>query len=298
MNKGQRRETIVFYLFISPWIIGFTVLTFGPMIVSFWYSLTEYNMLQPPLYVGLENYRRLLTDDPLFWKSLYNTFYYVIFSVPLSLTTGVVLAILLNQKIKAMPLFRTTFYLPSIVPMVASAFLWIWIFNPRLGLLNKTLGLLGMPDNILWLSSEVWSKPALIIMSLWGVGGSMIIFLAGLQGIPKQLYEAARIDGATSRKQFRHITLPLLTPTIFFNLIMGLIGAFQTFAQVYVITNGEGGPLNSTLFYMLYLYRQAFEFFHMGYASAMAWILFVIIMIFTLIQLKFSGRWVFYQGDI
>lgn len=297
-RKSSQREGLAFYLFIAPWLIGFTTMTLGPMLVSIWYSLTEYNMLMPPFYVGVENYVRLFTDDPLFWKSLYNTVYYVVFSVPLGLLAGIALAMLLNQKIKAMPLFRTIFYLPSIVPMVASSFLWVWIFNPRFGLLNRLLGLIGLPDNILWLHSETWSKPALILMGLWGVGGSMIVFLAGLQGIPEQLYEAAQLDGATSWGQFWFITLPLLTPTIFFNLIMGLIGAFQVFAQVFVMTGGQGGPLNSTLFYMLYLYRQAFEFFNMGYASAMAWILFAITIVLTLIQLRLSNRWVYYQGDI
>jgi multiple sugar transport system permease protein len=297
INKGRWQEAIAFYLFLLPWIIGFTSMTLGPMIVSIWYSLTDYNMLMPPWFVGLENYQRLFTEDPLFWKSLYNTVYYVIFSVPLGLVVGLILALLLNQKLRGMNLFRTIYYLPSIVPMIAGSFLWVWIFNPRYGLLNRLLGMIGLPDNILWLHSEVWSKPALIIMSLWGVGGGMIIFLAGLQGIPVQLYEAAQLDGASKWSQFWKVTLPLLTPTIFFNLIMGLIGAFQTFAQVYVMTGGQGGPLNSTLFYMLYLYRQAFEFFNMGYASAMAWVLFVIVIALTLLQLKLSKRWVFYQGD-
>ncbi|NLL43192.1 MAG: sugar ABC transporter permease [Firmicutes bacterium] len=297
INKGRWQEAIAFYLFLLPWIIGFTSMTLGPMIVSIWYSLTDYNMLMPPWFVGLENYQRLFTEDPLFWKSLYNTVYYVIFSVPLGLVAGLILALLLNQKLRGMNLFRTIYYLPSIVPMIAGSFLWVWIFNPRYGLLNRLLGMIGLPDNILWLHSEVWSKPALIIMSLWGVGGGMIIFLAGLQGIPVQLYEAAQLDGASKWSQFWKVTLPLLTPTIFFNLIMGLIGAFQTFAQVYVMTGGQGGPLNSTLFYMLYLYRQAFEFFNMGYASAMAWVLFVIVIALTLLQLKLSKRWVFYQGD-
>lgn len=297
INKGRWQEAIAFYLFLLPWIIGFTSMTLGPMIVSIWYSLTDYNMLMPPWFVGLENYQRLFTEDPLFWKSLYNTVYYVIFSVPLGLVVGLILALLLNQKLRGMNLFRTIYYLPSIVPMIAGSFLWVWIFNPRYGLLNRLLGMIGLPDNILWLHSEVWSKPTLIIMSLWGVGGGMIIFLAGLQGIPVQLYEAAQLDGASKWSQFWKVTLPLLTPTIFFNLIMGLIGAFQTFAQVYVMTGGQGGPLNSTLFYMLYLYRQAFEFFNMGYASAMAWVLFVIVIALTLLQLKLSKRWVFYQGD-
>lgn len=295
LRRNAMREARDFYLFIMPWIVGFSTLTLGPMLVSLYYSLCEYNIFQPPAWVGLENYVSILTDDPLFWTSLYNTAYYTLFAVPLGVGGSIALALLLNQTVSGMRLFRTVFYMPSIIPQVAASILWIWLFNPQYGLINRVLEMAGVRGP-LWLADPTWSKPALILMGLWGIGGGMVIFLAGLQGVPKHLREAAVVDGANVWQQFRHVTLPMLSPTIFFSVVTGIIGSFQVFTQSYVMT--QGGPLNSTLFYVLYLYRRAFEFFEMGYASAMAWILFLTIVSFTGLQLSLSRRWVYYEGDL
>jgi multiple sugar transport system permease protein len=298
------------YLFIAPWIIGFLIFTAGPMLVSIALSFTRYDMATAKP-VGIDNYANLIWrpnlfgghGDPQFYESLWNTFYYTIFAVPLGLTGSLLLAVLLNQKLKSLSFFRTVFYLPSLVPAVASSLLWLWILQPKIGLLNQVLlrlFALWPIDNLhlsppRWLQSEVWSKPSLILMSLWTIGGSrMIIFLAGLQGISDNYYEAAKIDGAGALRTFRHITIPLITPMIFFNLVLGIIGAFQTFTTVFVTTNG--GPNDSSLFYALYLYRCAFERLEMGKASAMAWILFLILLIFTALQFRQSKRWVHYEG--
>ncbi|MCR4401242.1 MAG: sugar ABC transporter permease [Firmicutes bacterium] len=294
MSRNAVRETRDFYLCILPWLVGFSVLTLGPMVVSLYYSLCEYNILQPPTWVGLANYVAIFTDDPLFWTALYNTAYYTLFAVPLGVAGSLALALLLNQRVRGVRVFRTIFYMPSIMPAVASSILWIWLFNPQHGLVNRLLSVVGVKGP-LWLADPVWSKPALILMGLWGIGGGMVIFLAGLQGVPRHLYEAAVVDGATPWQQFIHVTLPMLSPTLFFSIVMGIIGSFQVFTQSYVMT--QGGPLNSTLFYVLYLYRTAFEFFQMGYASALAWILFVILVSFTFLQLRLSRRWVYYEGD-
>ena len=310
------------YLFILPWVVGFLIFTAGPMVASIVLSLTDYDLASAK-FVGADNYRQILWEkrpaeavpeyvsmfgaqvpitrgDPRFWKSLWNTFFYTLFSVPLGLTGSLLLALLLNQKLRGLPIFRTIYYLPTLVPAVASSLLWIWILQPERGLLNQFL--LWVSDSFSlgltpprWLADPAWSKPSLILMSLWGIGGArMIIFLAGLQGIGDQYYEAARIDGANAWQRFRHVTLPLITPIIFFNLVLGVIGAFQTFTQAYIMTGG--GPEDSTLFYALYLYRCAFELFEMGKASALAWILFVILLAFTYFQFRQSRRWVHYEG--
>ena len=286
-----RREALTFYGFISPWLIGFLAFTGGPILASLYFSLTKYTALARPEFTGFGNFLALF-KDPLFWKSLYNTFYYTMFFVPLGIVTAFLLALLLNQKVTGLAVYRTVYYLPSIVPAVANSVLWIWLLNPQWGLINlalKTVGIQG-PG---WLTSEQWSKPGIILMSLWGIGSWVIIYLAGLQGVPEQLYEAAEVDGATKFRRFIHITVPLMTPTIFFTLITGTIGAFQVFTQAYIMTNG--GPVNSTLFYALYLFQNAFNYLKMGYAAAMAWILFVIILILTLVQFRLARRWVFYE---
>jgi len=288
-----RREALLCYLFISPWVVGFLIFTLGPIIASLFLSFADYTIIAPPEWSGLANFRKAFTQDPLVWKSLGNTAYYVGIGVPLRIVFAFLLAALLNTEIRGRLFYRIVCYMPSIVPGVASAVLWIILLNPRLGLINLLLGLVGIPS-INWLGSPVYSKPSLIIMSLWGVGGSMIIYLAGFQSIPESLYQAADIDGANRWAKFRHVTIPLMTPTIFFNLIMQIIGSFQVFASAFIMTGG--GPLNSTLFFMLHLYDNAFEFFRMGYASALAWIMFVIILFFTLLTLKSSQAWVFYQG--
>lgn len=290
-----KKEHILGYIFILPWILGFITFTAGPILVSIVYSFCNYEILTPAQFLGLENYRRLFFEDSLFYKSLYNTIYYTIFAVPLGMATALFLALLLNLQIKGKNWYRTIYFLPSVVPLVASSILWMWIFNPEFGLLNWILSKFGIRGP-LWLLSEHWSKPALILMSLWGVGGGMVIYLAGLQNIPEQLYEAALIDGANRWHQFRYITLPMLSPTIFFTLVMGIIGSFQVFTQAYIMTGG--GPVDSTLFYVFYLFNNAFGFLKMGYASAMAWILFIIILTLTLIQLKLAKKWVYYEGEL
>ena len=289
----QRHQARWGFIFILPWLVGFLVFTAGPMLASLYLSLTKYD-LHTAKFVGLENYSRLMTRDPLFWKALNNTVVYATFSVPLGVAGSLAIALLLNQQIRGQRIFRTLFYLPSLVPAVASALLWQWIFNADNGILNRVLGLFGAP-RIEWLQNEHWTLPAFILMSLWGVGGSrMIIFLAGLQGISENYYEAAKLDGATSWQQFKTVTLPLLSPVMFFNLILGVIGSFQVFTSAYIMTSG--GPNNASLFYALYLFRNAFEYFKLGKASALAWILFLILLGLTAIQFRVSKRWVYYEG--
>ena len=279
--------------FISPWIVGFMIFTAGPFVVSIVMSFTEYNVLSPARWVGFRHYGELFTNDPIFWKSLWNTMFMII-GVPINMAVGLAVAMLLNAKVKGMSFYRTIYYLPAIVPTVAASILWIWVLHPTNGMLNILLEKVGL-GTPLWLQSEDWSKPAIIVMGLWGAGSSMIIWLAGLKGIPDHLYEAAQIDGAGRWKQFVHVTLPMLSPYIFFNLIMGVIGTLQIFTQAFIMT--AGGPVDSTLFYVYYLFNNAFQYLRMGYASAMAWILFVIILVLTLIQLKLAPRWVHYEGE-
>jgi multiple sugar transport system permease protein len=288
----QRRNDIDGYLFIMPWLIGMVFLTVGPMVASFVLSFTHYEILGPVTFIGLENYTDILTDDRLFWQSMQNTFFYVVGSVPVRLIIALLLAVLLNMKFSGTRLFRTIFYLPSVTSGVAVATVWLWMFEPTYGVINNVLRFFGLPGPP-WLGSLTWAMPSIIIMSWIYIGSMMVIFLAGLQGIPRHLYEAAEIDGAGRLMQFRNITLPMLSPTIFFNLVMAIITSFQVFTNVYVMT--RGGPANATLVYMLYLYNQAFRYIQMGYASALAWILFVIILLITLIQFRASG-WVYYEG--
>ncbi|NMB11993.1 MAG: sugar ABC transporter permease [Firmicutes bacterium] len=288
--------------FISPWIIGFLAFVLYPLLASFYYSFTRFNIIQAPRWIGLEGYAELFFDDPLFWISIKNTLYMLVFGLPSSLVVSLLLAVLLNQNIRFKAFFRTLFYLPTIIPAVASAMLWLWIFNPQYGLINSVLALIGIRGPG-WLVDPKWSKPAFIIMDLWGVGGAMVIYLAGLQGIPEQLYEAADIDGASWMQKFWRITIPMLTPTILFNLILGAISKLQYFTAPYIMTRGvgtnvpPGSPLNSTLFYSLLLFQNAFAYFKMGYASAMAWILFVLILVITLVLFRSSARWVYYEGQ-
>ena len=288
------------YAFIAPWLIGFVLLTLGPMIASVALSFTSWTMLSPPNWVGIDNFNRIIADDPLFLKSLWNTGFYVVLAVPLTVGLGLFLAFLLNQPLRGIAFFRTVFFLPSVTNMVAVSVLWLWVFNPEFGLLNRALSLAGV-DGPLWLQSEAWAKPSLILMSLWGVGGTMMIFLAALQGIPQELYEAAELDGAGEYRKFLHVTLPMISPALFFSIVIGIIGSFQVFTQAFVMTGtvqpgSEGGPNNATLFYVLYLYKKAFQEFEMGYASALAWILFFIVLVFTVMQTRFARRWVHYEG--
>ncbi|HOM80993.1 MAG TPA: sugar ABC transporter permease, partial [Armatimonadota bacterium] len=256
-------------------------------------SFCEYDVLHPVAWAGLDNYRAL-PRDPLFWKSLGNTLFMVL-GVPLGMAVSLGVAMLLNARVKGMAFYRTIYYLPAIVPAVASSILWIWVLNPQFGLVNVALQRLFGITGPQWLQSELWSKPSILLMGLWGAGAGMIIWLAGLKGIPETLYEAAEIDGAGGWAAFRHVTIPMLSPYIFFNLIMGVIGTFQIFTQAYIMTGG--GPVDSTLFYVYYLFNNAFRYFKMGYASALAWILFVIILALTLLQLRLGKRWVYYEGE-
>ncbi len=281
------------YLFISPWLIGFFVFTAVPFLFSIYFSFTRYDVVSPPVWIGAANYAKLLFDDPIFWKALWITLKYAMIAVPLGLVSGVALALLLNLEIKGISIYRTIFYLPSIVPMVATSVIFMWILNPQIGLINGILAKAGIAGPA-WLQDSKWAFWSLVFMSLWGVGGSMIIYLAGLKDIPVSLYEAALIDGASAWQRTRHITLPMITPVIFFNLVMGAIGSFQYFAQAYIMTNG--GPEDSTQFYALYLFNRAWRYLDMGYASAMAWILFAIVMALTISIFRTHHRWVHY-GD-
>jgi multiple sugar transport system permease protein len=291
--KLRQREAILFYLCISPWLIGFVLFYLGPIIASFYFSLTEWDLLTSPQFVGVENYVRLFTRDALALKSFKVTLVYTLVYVPLDLIFGLSLALLLNQKLRGIGAFRTVYYLPSVLSGVAYVVMWMWMFNPQHGLINTLLSYAGI-QGPRWLLDPKWALSALIMMSLWGVGRSMIIFLAGLQDIPVVLYEVAEIDGANRWNKFWKVTLPLLTPSLLFNLIFGIILTFQTFTNAFVATNG--GPLDSTLFYVLYLYRKAFEHLQMGYASAMAWVLFLIVLGCTLVIFLTSGKWVFYRS--
>jgi multiple sugar transport system permease protein len=296
----SRREVAWAYFFISPWIIGFIAFTGGPMLASLYYSFAEYNIIDAPQWLGLANYGELFSD-PLFWKSLQVTVYYASLALPLGLLVGFFLAVLLNQKIPGVNLWRTLYYLPSVIAGVAVALMWMRIFNPRIGLLNPLLEKLFGIKGPGWLQDPDWAMPALVIMSLWSVGGSMIIYLAGLQGVPTTLYDAAKVDGANLWQRFRHVTLPMVTPVIFYNLVMGMIGAFQYFTQVYVIGSANanvGGPARATLFYNLYLYQNAFRYFDMGYASAMAWVLLLIVLVLTALVFRSSQVWVYYEGEL
>src|SRR5919199_1397506 len=287
----RRREIVKGYLFISPVILGYLIWVAGPMLMAIWLSLTEWDMLRPATFVGLSNYQQMLHDD-LFWKSLAVTFYFTLVSVPLSLLLSFAVALLVNVNVRGIALFRMLFYLPSIVPLVVNAVLWLWIFNSEFGLLNALLRSFGLPK-VLWFQDSRWAMPALIVMSLWSIGGSMVIFLAGLQGIPQHLYEAAEIDGANYWQRFRNVTIPMMSPVIFFNLVIGLIGAFQTFVPGYLMT--QGGPQNATLFYGLYIFRSAFRDFKMGYAAALSWVLFTIVLLFSLFVFRYLGRLVYYE---
>ena len=292
-RRKRRWRDIEGYLYIAPWLIGFLVFTLGPFLFSFYLGFMRWELIGSPEWVGLQNYRRLLEDEK-FLKSLFNTVYYTIFSVPGTLVLAFFVAILLNRRVIGQAVFRTLFYIPAITPVVASALLWLWILHPMYGLLNMGLYAVGI-EGPNWLGSTRWVKPAIILMSFWGIGNTVLIYLAGLQGVPQALYDAAEVDGANWWHRIRHVTVPMMTPTIFFTLVMGLIGAMQVFTQAYVLTSG--GPGNASLFYVLYLYWTGFRWFNMSYASVLAWVLFFIILILTLIQLKLSSGWVYYEAE-
>ncbi len=287
-----RRETITFYLCISPWLIGLALFVLGPVLASFGISFTRWDLLSPAQFIGLRNYQRLI-EDPLFWQALKVTVLYTLLYVPTELVGGLALALLMNQRVPGIAIFRTIFYLPSVLSGVAFVVVWMWIFHPEAGLLNAGLALVGIAGPR-WLANPHTALYALWVMSIWGLGRAAVIYLAGLKNLPKELHQAALIDGANTWQAFRYITIPLLTPTIFFNLLLSLIATFQSFTSAFVATNG--GPLDATLFFVLYLYRQAFERFSMGYASALAWVLFLVTFALVLLLVRSADRWVHYEG--
>lgn len=289
--RREIKENIEGYLFISPALLGVIIFSLGPMVASLIFSFMQYDIVTPPHFIGISNFKNLLKDQ-LFFKALFNTMYYVGGVVPLRLLVALLAAILLNQKIKGVTFFRTAYYLPSISAGVAISIVWTYILDPQYGLINsvlKYIGISGPP----WLQSTSWAMPGLILMGTWSIGQPMVIFLAGLQGIPVHLYEAVAIDGGNWWHKFRYVTIPMLTPVIFFNMVMQVIGTFQVFTSVYVMTNG--GPMNSTLVYVFYLYQQAFQWLKMGYGSALAWILFLVIFTLTLLQFRISSLWVYHE---
>jgi multiple sugar transport system permease protein len=293
LSKAQRNN-IQGYLFILPVVLGLIIFTIGPMIASLYFSFTKFPILSSPEWIGLRNYINMFTAEKYFWQSVRVTATFAVTSVPLGILGAFLLAMLLDQRIKGIAFFRTCFYMPTIVPALASAVLWGWLLNPDYGLVNAVLRSVGLPTST-FLSSPKTALASLVLMSLWGIGGGMVIYLAGLQGISQQLYEAGKIDGASSLQLFRHITIPLMTPTIFFNLVMGMIGAFQYFTGAFVLT--AGGPLFSTYFYNLMLYERAFKWVQMGMASAMAWFLLVVVLILTLLVFRSSSAWVYYETE-
>lgn len=309
-STRERNEAKQFYLFAAPWLIGFFVFTFGAMAASLIISFSKWDTLSPAHFVGLRNYADMFSADGKFYKSIFVTIYYAVFSIPLALVGGLAISVLMNQKLFGIRLFRTIYYLPVVVSGVATAMMWLYIFNPTTGLINKFLTLNVIPGFAdgkfvwhaawatppAWLQDPAWALPAFIIMGVWGVGGAMVIYLAALQGVPEDLYEAAKIDGAGPWRTFLNVTLPLLTPAIFYQLVVGTMYALQMFLPAYIMTGGRGGPEDSTLFYGLYLYNNAFEWLKLGYASAMAWILFMVVLAITLIHFRAASRWVYYEG--
>jgi multiple sugar transport system permease protein len=293
LTLGERRNLINGLLFTLPAIVGLIGFTIYPVLNALYYSFNEYSIIEKPYWVGIENYTRLLTDDPLFTTSLKNTLYFVIVAVPLQVVVAFLLALLLNLKVRGQAFYRTLFYLPSIMPVVATSMLWLWIYNPQYGIFNTILGLFGIQGPG-WISSPTWAMPSLILMSVWGVGGWVVIYLAGLQDVPVEMLEAAELDGATNFRKLIHITVPLMSPYILFHVINGLIFGVQYFTEVFIMT--RGGPGTATLVYSMYLFQNAFQYFKMGYASAMAWIMFIIVLVATFIVFRTSARRVYYAG--
>lgn len=292
--KMSQREALAFYLLISPWIIGFLVFQLGPMLASLGFSFTVYDVVRPPKWVGMQNYVTMFTKDNLFWQALKVTTVYTALSVPLGIAASLFLAVLLNQRIPALSVYRTIFYLPSVISGVAAALLWMWLLNPTFGLINYLLRVLFGIAGPKWLISKTWVIPGFVLMSLWGIGGSLVIYLAALQSVPTELYEAASLDGATAWRRFWSVTIPMISPVILFTFITGIIGSFQTFMQAYVMT--QGGPHYASLFYGLYLFQNAFRYFKMGYGSALAWVLFLIILVLTLLTFRITSERVYYAG--
>ncbi len=295
----RAKEAIAGYIFLSPWALGLILFIVGPMMTSGFLSFTRYDVVNPPDFVGLKNFIEIFTKDRLFWPSLMLTFRYALIVVPLSLVGALSAAMLLNQALRGTAWFRTFFFLPHLTPIVASAVLWGWIFNADVGPINHWIREITGSDNAPgWFRDPDWAMTGLIIMAMWGAigGNTMLIFLAGLQGVPQELYDAAVVDGAGLWAKFRNVTIPMLTPTIFFNMVLGIIGALKVFAAAFVAT--QGGPAYATWFYALHIYTRAFQYFEMGYASALAWIFFFVLFTFTYVQFRQSRRWVYYAGEV
>jgi multiple sugar transport system permease protein len=295
MTRPRDNRWPIGVAFCLPLIVGLLCLTVFPVLASLYFSFTDYPIFDPPQWVGLANYREMLAE-PRFWLSVWNTVYYGIFAVPLGMLAGLMLALLLNLKVRGMAFYRTMFFLPTVVPLVATAVLWNQLLNPQQGMLNEFLRWLGMPEAWVpgWLTDERWAKPGLVLMSVWGCGGGMVLYLAALQDVPQELYESAALDGASAWHRLIHITLPMISPVLLFTLVMGLIGVSQYFAQAYIMTGG--GPWDATLFYALNLFNTAFTEYRLGYASAMAWVMFVLVLLATIGVMKASGRFVYYHS--
>lgn len=295
-TKFGLRQALWGWAFASPWVLGLVLFTIGPMIFSLYLSFTEYDVLSPAKWVGLRNYQTAFLKDALFWPSLGRTFYYALVAVPLGLVASLALAILLNQGLRATNIFRTMFFLPSMTPAVATVLIWLWLMNPKIGILNLVLSKFGFPADFPWYTDKHTVIPSLIVMNLWTSAGSntMLVFLAALQGVPSELYEAAEIDGAGPWDKFRNVTLPQISPALLFNLVLGVIGALQVFTSAFVATTG--GPAYGSWFFALHIYQQAFQYYRMGYGTALAWIFLVVVLVLTLVNIKLSDRWVYYGG--
>lgn len=295
MGRMARREALEGYISIAPWAIGFLIFNLGPILASIYFSFTQWTITRPPVWVGLHNYEYMFTKDPLFWQALKVTMLYVVYSLPIKLIGGLALSLLLNLKVRGMNIFRTIFYIPAVISGVAVAMMWLWLLQPDYGAVNSLLSMVGIQGPG-WFWDPQWALFSVALMSVWNVGSGAVIYLAGLQNIPPHLYEAAQMDGANAWHRFWRITLPLLTPTLFFQLVMEMIDSFRVFTQAFVIT--RGGPLNATYFYMLYLYEEAFQNFNMGYASALALVLTLIILVATVFIYTTSNRWVYYEAEV
>lgn len=294
--KFGKQQAIFGLLFIMPWFIGFILFGLYPMIMSIFYSLCRYDVLRIPQFIGFGNYEKLIFEDPYFWTSISNTLFYTFLRVPLCIFGSLLLAVLVNNGVRGVKFFRTIYFIPSIVTGVVLSVVWLWMFNPQYGLLNSFLAYLGIPGP-LWLLDPNWSKPSMVLMSVWSIGGGrMLVFLAALQGIPKHLYEAVEIDGGGWWARFRNVTIPMISPVLFLWSVLEIIFSLQVFVEAYIMT--QGGPLNSTMFYNLYLYNKAFNDFEMGYASALAWLLLIISLVVTVIQFRLSKKWVHYEGVV
>jgi multiple sugar transport system permease protein len=296
ISSRDRRNLLIGLLFVSPWIIGFLIFTVFPLVYSFYISLTRYDLIREPVFIGIENYNELLFQDPQFWTVVYNTVFYVVFSVPFSLGFAFLVANLLNTNIVGRSFFRAIMYIPAIVPAICAAMVWLFLLNIQYGAINGMLQSLGLPS-IPFLSSPSLTKPSLVMVAVWASGNAVVVFLAGLQDVPRSLYEAATVDGASGWQQFRNVTIPMSTPVILFNLIIGFINAFQEFTTAFLLVGRDGGPLKSALLYSPFLYQNAFQFLRMGKASALAWLLFLVVVIATMLLFRSSARWVYYGGE-